>query len=86
MLINPASDAPASTDSAAVPPSGSSSPRILQPEDVRLLAFGTHPAIAATIKHLHKLGYAEPNDWSRPISTDRHQEVMVVLTKRVTIS
>ena len=86
MLMTAETGALASTDSAAVPPSGSRKNRVPHPEDIRLLAFGTHLAIESTIKHLHKLGYAEPNDWSRPIATNRNHEVMAVLTKRVTIS
>ena len=52
-------------------------------EPIRHLLFGTPQAIQATIKQLHKRGYAEPNDWSRPISTGRPNEVMSILTKRV---
>ncbi len=52
-------------------------------DQVRHLLFGTLPSVQATIRLLHKLGYAEPNDWSRPISTGRANEMMVILTKRV---
>ncbi|MEL6161350.1 MAG: hypothetical protein AAFR18_19235 [Cyanobacteria bacterium J06627_32] len=47
------------------------------------MLFGTLAAVQTTIRHLHHLGYAEPNDWSRPISTVRSHEVMAILTKRV---
>lgn len=52
-------------------------------EQVRHLLFGTLSSVTGTIAHLHALGYAEPNDWSRPISTGRPNEVMAILTKRV---
>ena len=54
-----------------------------RPDHVRHLVFGTPPTVQATIRLLHHLGYAEPNDWSRPMSTGRANEVMVILTKRV---
>ena len=50
---------------------------------VRHLLFGTLVDVKGAIAHLHALGYAEPNDWSRPISTSRPNEVMTILTKRV---
>ncbi|MEM8504988.1 MAG: hypothetical protein AAF716_17770 [Cyanobacteria bacterium P01_D01_bin.1] len=40
----------------------------------------------STIRAVHKLGYAEVNDWSKPTSTGRPSEVMAILTKRVTIA
>ncbi len=52
-------------------------------EQVRHLLFGTLTSIQATIRLLHKLGYAEPNDWSRPMSTGKANEMMAILTKRV---
>ena len=55
-------------------------------EVVRHLLSGSLSAVQATIKRLHKLNYAEPNDWSQPISTGRPNEVMAILTKRVTVA
>ncbi len=52
-------------------------------EPVRHLLFGSPRAVQITIKHLHKLGYAEPNDWSKPIPTGRTGEVMAILTKQM---
>ena len=52
-------------------------------EQVRHLLFGSFSAVRYTIVHLHSLGYADPNDWSRPISTGRPNEVMSILTKRI---
>ena len=54
-------------------------------ESVRHLVFGSRSAVQATIALLHKLNYAEPNDWSRPIPTGKYNEVVVVLNKRVRV-
>ncbi|MGG6242597.1 hypothetical protein ACQ4N7_28640 [Nodosilinea sp. AN01ver1] len=37
------------------------------PEKVRHMLYGSLAAIDRTIKILHALGYADPNDWSDPI-------------------
>jgi hypothetical protein len=70
------------------PPPG---PRPAQPERVRHLLYGSLPALDRTIKILHILGYAEPNDWSDPIpvpqpsaeprSPDKVETWMVILIK-----
>ncbi len=91
MLIDFFAGAAASTDFAAQSFSGPTPPddgwgRSPQPENIRHLVFGTLVAVRSTIKQLHKLGYAEPNDWSKPIATDRQHGVMVVLTKRMNVS
>ena len=54
-------------------------------EPIRHMVFGAPATVAATIKLLHKLHYAEPTDWSLPIPTGRPNEVMVILTKRVRV-
>ncbi|MGB7250174.1 MAG: hypothetical protein WBC73_14640 [Phormidesmis sp.] len=54
-------------------------------EPVRHMLFGSLSAVRSTIHVLHKLNYAEPNDWSQPISTGRSNEVMAILTKRVSL-
>ncbi|MGD1853341.1 MAG: hypothetical protein ACFB2W_03740 [Leptolyngbyaceae cyanobacterium] len=56
-----------------------------QYETVRHLLFGSLTAVRLTIQDLHSKHYAEPNDWSKPISTGRPNEVMAILTKRVAI-
>ena len=56
-----------------------------QYETVRHLLFGTLTGVRLTIQDLHKKHYAEPNDWSKPMSTGRPNEVMAILTKRVAI-
>ena len=37
------------------------------PEKVRHMLYGSLAGINRTIKILHALGYADPNDWSDPI-------------------
>lgn len=54
-----------------------------QYETVRHLVLGSLMGVRLTIQDLHKKRYAEPNDWSKPLSTGRPNEVMVILTKRV---
>ncbi|MEM1253091.1 MAG: hypothetical protein AAGI69_11705 [Cyanobacteria bacterium P01_H01_bin.21] len=52
----------------------------------RHMVFGSLSFVQAIIKLLHKLNYAEPNDWSRPLPTGQPNEVMVILTKKVRVS
>ena len=55
----------------------------LPAEPVRHVLFGSPVAVQMTIQQMHRLGYAEPNDWSQPLPTGRPNEVMAILTKRV---
>ena len=55
-------------------------------EPLRHMLFGSHSAVQATIKRLHMLNYAEPNDWSKPVATGHPDEVVVVLIKRVRVA
>ena len=74
----------AAVDNTATGQSDNSGPRPqVPPAQVRHLIFGTLGSVQHTIAHLHALGYAEANDWSRPISTGRVNEVMAILTKRL---
>ena len=83
MFQEPHQDADASTEFGGT----SSFDRLphLQPgyESLRHVLFGSPGAVAQTIKLLHKLDYAEPNDWSKPMPTGEPNEVMSVLTRRV---
>ncbi|MEL6161347.1 MAG: hypothetical protein AAFR18_19220 [Cyanobacteria bacterium J06627_32] len=72
---------PVTTDSGVSP--NLRGDRTPHPKHIRHMLFGTLAAVQTTIRHLHHLGYAEPNDWSRPISTGRANEVMAILTKRI---
>ncbi|MBE9064123.1 hypothetical protein [cf. Phormidesmis sp. LEGE 11477] len=96
MFISSAQGATASTDSVvtsvanseSLPPNGPGDRSQQQDhyEIVRHLLFGPLPIIQSTIRLLHKLNYAEPNDWSQPISTGKANEMMTILTKRVRLS
>jgi hypothetical protein len=55
-------------------------------ESVRHMLFGSPSAVRMTIALLHKLNYAEPNDWSKPVPTGQANEVVVVLIKRVRVA
>ena len=83
MLTLTAPGASAPTASPAIGFAPPTEPPTAEPNRVRHLLFGNLASVQATIRHLHKLGYAEPNDWSQPISTGRPNEVMAILTKRV---
>ena len=50
-------------------------------EPIRHMLFGSPAEVRQVIHLLHKLGYAEPNDWSRPMPTGRPGEVMAILTR-----
>ncbi|NEP16471.1 MAG: hypothetical protein F6J97_06140 [Leptolyngbya sp. SIO4C1] len=54
-------------------------------EDIHVSVRGSLAAVRLTIQTLHKLNYAEPNDWSQPQPTGRGQEVIVVLRRRLRI-
>ena len=86
MFIPSTEGAAASTISVASSVASPSSHSPIPREQVRHLLFGTPTAVQGSIRLLHKLGYADPNDWSRPISTGRANEVMAILTKRVEVS
>ena len=61
-------------------------PQSLNPEKVRHMLFGSLAGIDRTIKILHALGYADPNDWSDPIPTENPDQWMVILTKTLLIA
>ena len=54
-------------------------------EIVHHTLFGSLIAIRNTIKLLHKLNYADPNDWSKLLPTGRPNEMMAILAKRVRV-
>ena len=60
---------------------GTRSLKALNPEKVRHLLYGSRAGIDRTIKILHALGYADPNDWSEPIPTDQLNQWMAIMTK-----
>ncbi|WP_026073006.1 hypothetical protein [Nodosilinea nodulosa] len=85
---------PDASGASNLPPSSRSTPQA-RPERLRHMLYGSLAAIDRTIKILHALGYADPNDWSDPIpvpptSTEsghpgESQTWMAILTKTVFI-
>lgn len=67
-----------------LPPANGPLPEF-QYENINHTLFGSLTAIRNTIALLHKLRYAEPNDWSKPLPTGRPNEMMAILTKRVRV-
>ena len=57
----------------------------LAPEfiSVRHLIFGPRKGLTETIKHLHRLKYAEFNDWSQPQPAGKTGEFVTVLIKKL---
>ena len=57
------------TEALPLPPSGTNNrdARALTPEKVRHMLYGSLAALDRTIKILHALGYADPNDGRDPI-------------------
>ncbi|PSR18580.1 hypothetical protein C8255_06565 [filamentous cyanobacterium CCP3] len=61
----------------------------LTPEKVGHMLYGSRAGIDRTIKILHALGYADPNDWSEPMpvplsdaeATAQPNQWMAILTK-----
>ncbi|HEY9738760.1 MAG TPA: hypothetical protein V6D06_20845 [Trichocoleus sp.] len=47
--------------------------------------YGSIEVIDRGIKHLHTLGYADPNDWSNTIPTGKAGQWMAVLTRHLLI-
>ncbi|MGD1855945.1 MAG: hypothetical protein ACFB2W_17020 [Leptolyngbyaceae cyanobacterium] len=73
-------------DSSTPPPADCSNNQPdSQYEITRHILFGSLTAIRNTISLLHKLNYAEPNDWSKPLPTGRPNELMAILTKRIRV-
>ncbi|MBD1875456.1 hypothetical protein H6F75_18405 [Nodosilinea sp. FACHB-131] len=74
--------------SLPLPPSGANTKgrQPLNPEKVRHLLYGSLAAIDRTIKILHALGYADPNDWSEPMPTEKPNQWMAILTKTLLIA
>lgn len=72
-------------DAPTVPPVPETLPEY-QFENVRHLVFGSLTSVQLTVQELHGKHYAEPNDWSKPISTGRPNEVMVILIKKVRVA
>ncbi|MBD2109711.1 hypothetical protein H6F49_22425 [Nodosilinea sp. FACHB-13] len=55
------------------------------PDVLRLLAIGSPPVVNGCVMTLYRLGYARPEEWSRQLPTINPNEVMRILTKRMTL-
>jgi hypothetical protein len=64
---------PDASGASNIPPSQSAKPQP-RPERVRHMLYGSLAGIDRTIKILHALGYADPNDWSDPIPAPPNAE------------
>ncbi|HEY9881727.1 MAG TPA: hypothetical protein V6D29_24965 [Leptolyngbyaceae cyanobacterium] len=67
-------------DAPKVPPAQNSKKEPRQ-ERLRHVLYGSLAGIDRTIKILHVLGYADPNDWSKPMPTEKPNRWMVIMTK-----
>jgi hypothetical protein len=56
------------------------------PDILRLLAIGSPSVVNSCVITLYRLGYARPEEWSRQLPTVNPNEVMRILTKRMTPS
>jgi hypothetical protein len=56
------------------------------PDVLRLLAIGSPAVVNGCVITLYRLGYARPEEWSRQLPTVDPNEVMRILTKRMTLA
>ena len=70
-----------SNDVQGIPPQSPSSPTEPHRESVLITLVGPTTAIDVVIKHLHKLGFAEPNAWSKEQTEPKSGQPMRVLKK-----
>lgn len=56
------------------------------PDTLRVLAIGSPQVVNSFVMSLFQLGYARPEEWSRQLPTVNPDEVMRILTKRVSLS
>ncbi|NEO33019.1 MAG: hypothetical protein F6K36_21860 [Symploca sp. SIO3C6] len=53
--------------------------------NLKVIAFGDPKVVENYILTQYRLGYAEVNEWSRPLPTTNPGEVMSILIKRVSL-
>lgn len=56
------------------------------PDVLRVLAIGSPEVVNDCVMTLFQMGYARPEDWSRPLPTVNPGEVMRILTKRINLT
>lgn len=54
-------------------------------EFIKHMLIGSSKAVMSTIHVLHRLGYAEVNDWSPLLPTANPGEVMSILVKQILV-
>ena len=78
-------------DFTAIQPQAATQPLIdlsdrPSPDILRLLAIGRFEVVQSCVLTLYQLGYARPEEWSRPLPTVNQGEVMRILTKRIVLA
>ena len=61
-------------------------PSASDPEIVRVIAVGSLKAVENYVLTQYRLGYAEIQEWSKPLPSPNPGEVMRILTKRLSIN
>jgi hypothetical protein len=54
-------------------------------EYVKVMVVGSRKGIDIIIKRLHKLGFAEVSEWSRPVPYEYSGEMMRLVRKKVSL-
>ncbi|NET38379.1 MAG: hypothetical protein F6K19_41350 [Cyanothece sp. SIO1E1] len=55
-------------------------------EILRVIAVGALKVVENYILTQHQLGYAEVQEWSKPLPTPNPGEIMCILTKRISLT
>ena len=74
-----------STDIYNIPPQTPPTPEDPHRESVLITLIGSTIAMDLIIKHLHKLGFAETNAWSKEQTEPKSEQPMRVLKKWVRV-
>lgn len=54
-------------------------------DSIRVLVVGSPQAVSNFIATQHRLGYAEATAWSPPLPTPHENQILRILTKRLTL-
>lgn len=66
-------------------PSAFSVPAAPNADSIRVMVVGTAPAVDNFVVTQHQLGFAEVLAWSSPLSTPHANQIMRILTKRLSL-
>lgn len=69
----------------AIPNSQPIISEVPEPEKIKHTLIGSSKAVMGTIQILHKLGYANINDWTPLLPTSNPGEVISILIRSITI-